>query len=169
MTHLNALYPTLQIAIGPVILISGIGLLLLSMTNRLGRTVDRSRDLAREYRRDDRDDRRRVVAQLEILLRRAQIMRAAIASAAVSLLLAALLIICLFVGALFQLDIAAFLVGMLFGSCVLSLIVSLCLFIWDVNLALRALKLEIDPLLREPITGDASEGGTETPMGTLRV
>ena len=35
--------PVLQIAIGPVILISGVGLLLLTMTNRLGRAIDRAR------------------------------------------------------------------------------------------------------------------------------
>jgi hypothetical protein len=40
--------PLLQIAIGPVILISGVGLLLLSMTNRFGRIIDRSRILAQE-------------------------------------------------------------------------------------------------------------------------
>ena len=37
------LIPVLQTAIGPVILISGIGLLLLTMTNRLGRAIDRAR------------------------------------------------------------------------------------------------------------------------------
>ena len=40
------LVPILQMAVGPVILISGVGLLLLSMTNRLGRVIDRSRLLA---------------------------------------------------------------------------------------------------------------------------
>ena len=40
---LTALIPILQVAIGPVILVSGVGLLLLSMTNRLGRIVDRRR------------------------------------------------------------------------------------------------------------------------------
>ena len=39
------LIPTLQLAIGPVILISGIGLILLSMTNRYGRLLDRARRL----------------------------------------------------------------------------------------------------------------------------
>jgi len=34
---LTQLIPVLQVAIGPVILISGVGLLLLSMTNRYGR------------------------------------------------------------------------------------------------------------------------------------
>jgi hypothetical protein len=33
----------LRDAIGPVILISGVGLLLLTMTNRLGRAIDRAR------------------------------------------------------------------------------------------------------------------------------
>jgi len=40
------LIPVLQTAIGPVALISGIGLLILSMTNRLGRVIDRGRSLA---------------------------------------------------------------------------------------------------------------------------
>ncbi|MBL8732337.1 MAG: DUF2721 domain-containing protein [Planctomycetes bacterium] len=44
---LSDLLPVLQTAIGPVILISGIGLLLLNMTNRYGRIIDRSRDLLR--------------------------------------------------------------------------------------------------------------------------
>jgi hypothetical protein len=43
--QLKDLFPDLQIAIAPVILISGVGLLLLSMTNRLGRTIDRARQL----------------------------------------------------------------------------------------------------------------------------
>ena len=37
------LIPSLQIAIGPVILISGVALLMGSINNRLGRTIDRSR------------------------------------------------------------------------------------------------------------------------------
>ena len=36
------LIPIIQTAVGPVILISGLGLLLLTMTNRLGRIIDRS-------------------------------------------------------------------------------------------------------------------------------
>ena len=47
---LTELIPILQIAIGPVILISGVGLLLLSMTNRLGRAIDRARILRQELR-----------------------------------------------------------------------------------------------------------------------
>lgn len=56
-TQLNDLIPVLQIAIGPVILISGVGLLLLSLTNRFGRAVDRSRQIIRELREAGPDDR----------------------------------------------------------------------------------------------------------------
>jgi len=45
---LQQLIPVIQTAVGPVILISGVGLLLLSMTNRFGRVLDRARLLARE-------------------------------------------------------------------------------------------------------------------------
>jgi hypothetical protein len=42
----DSLLPMIQLAITPVILIAGVGSLLLSMTNRLGRIVDRTRILA---------------------------------------------------------------------------------------------------------------------------
>ena len=37
LTSLEQIIPELRDAVGPVILISGVGLLLLTMTNRLGR------------------------------------------------------------------------------------------------------------------------------------
>jgi len=48
VSSVEELIPVLQTAIGPVILISGIGLLLLTMTNRLGRVIDRARGLSAE-------------------------------------------------------------------------------------------------------------------------
>src|SRR5688572_19515401 len=54
---LNEIVPVLQVAIGPVILISGVGLLLLTMTNRLGRAIDRARSLVRELREGRDHDR----------------------------------------------------------------------------------------------------------------
>ena len=44
--HLDDIVPFLQLSIGPVIVISGVGLLLLSMTNRYGRVIDRTRFVA---------------------------------------------------------------------------------------------------------------------------
>ena len=136
------LIPILQVAIGPVILISGVGLLLLTMTNRFGRIIDRTRQLSRELRSAQSPEPDRVLAQLEILLTRARIVRGAIAAASVSVLLAAVLIIVMFIGALFRLPSAALIVA-LFTCCLASLIGSLVLFIREVNLSLGALRLEV--------------------------
>ena len=136
------LIPILQVAIGPVILISGVGLLLLTMTNRFGRIIDRTRQLSIELRLARLPEPDLTLAQLDILHTRAHIVRGAIAAAAVSVLLAAVLIIVIFVGALFRLSFATAVVG-LFASCLVSLIGSLVLFLRDVNLSLRALRLEV--------------------------
>jgi hypothetical protein len=68
LTPVKELIPVLQVAIGPVILISGVGLLLLTLTNRYGRTIDRSRLLMRELRELAADDRERPEGQIAILI-----------------------------------------------------------------------------------------------------
>lgn len=136
----------LQVAIGPVILISGVGLLLLSMTNRLGRAIDRARMLHQDLHQEESTDQTRRQAQLRILWRRADLIRKSIICASVSLLLAACLIITLFVAALFRID-AGGIIVFLFTGCLLALIGSLILFIWDINQGLAALKLEIDDVI----------------------
>jgi hypothetical protein len=141
------LIPTLQLSIGPVILISGVGLILLSMTNRFGRVIDRSRLLLRDIRTASDSDRSRMVAELKILSTRARLVRAGIALAALSILLAAILIIGLFLGVLLQLGITVYIVAV-FILCMVSLILSLILFIADINLSLTALWVEMPPEVR---------------------
>jgi hypothetical protein len=139
---LSDLIPTLQLSIGPVILISGVGLILLSMTNRFGRIIDRSRLLLQDLSHKAAADRERIMAELNILSRRAKIVRAGIALEVLCVLMAALLIFALFLGVLLQLDIAALIVT-LFILCMISLVLSLFLCIVDINLSLKALWLEM--------------------------
>jgi hypothetical protein len=141
-TTVSQLIPVLQTAIGPVILISGVGLLLLTMTNRLGRVIDRSRILNRELRLVGETEIVPIRGQLDILSRRARLIRSAIALASVSVLLASILVIVLFLTALFQLE-DAWLITALFIGCMLVLIGSLIAFIRDINLSLVALRLEL--------------------------
>ena len=136
------LIPVLQTAIGPVILISGVGLLLLSMTNRFGRIIDRSRILAKELAEGSDDERQMARGQVEILWRRARLIRRAIALAATSVLFAALLMIVLFLAALEQLEVAAVVV-VLFSVCLLTLIGSLVSFIQEINQSLGALRIAL--------------------------
>jgi hypothetical protein len=141
--RLMDLVPILQMAVGPVILISGVGLLLLSMTNRLGRVIDRSRLLAEALRKAAPQERSRFESQLGILSRRARLVRLAIILAALSVLLAAVLIIALFLAALLRLEIGI-LVVVVFVGCMTSLIGSVIVFIADINLSLSALSLEVE-------------------------
>jgi hypothetical protein len=141
-TQLSQLIPVLQTAIGPVILISGVGLLLLSLTNRFGRAVDRTRQMLREMRAAAGDDKKRFAGQVENLYQRARLIQRAIIFATVSLLFAAVLIITLFVTALMKME-SALLISLLFICCLASLILSLIAFIMDIRLSLQALKLEL--------------------------
>jgi len=143
---LSELVPVLQIAVGPVILISGVGLLLLSMTNRLGRAIDRARILRGEWSHAEPPVQQRTTAQLHILWRRADIIRKSIFLASLSLLLAACLIITLFAAALMRWD-AGGVIVCLFAGCLGSLIGSLVLFIRDINQSLAALRLELEDAL----------------------
>jgi len=144
---LREIAPVLQIALGPVILISGIGLLLLSMTNRLGRLIDRSRLLSEARRKATDEDRERVEAQIAVLSARARYMRRAIVLAVVSLLFAAILIITLFLAAVLRWEAVAVVV-LLFACCIVALIASLLAFLRDVNQSLTAIKLELGPYYR---------------------
>ncbi|HWD17915.1 MAG TPA: DUF2721 domain-containing protein [Verrucomicrobiae bacterium] len=136
------LIPILQAAVSPVILISGVGLLLLSMTNRLGRVIDRSRNLIDSVRAASASEKPRLVAQLHILARRARSVRLAITLATFSVLLAAGLVMVVFIGALGRVNVGAVCVA-LFIACLASLVGSVIFFLRDINLSLAALKLEL--------------------------
>ena len=141
--RLADLIPMLQFSIGPVILISGVALILGSINNRLGRTIDRSRHLA-EARNRSTDAQQRAVQdeQLKILWRRAHILQVAITLAVASVLCAALLIISIFVAAVCHLEIAAVVIA-LFICCLGCMIASLIFFLRDINMSLHALGMEI--------------------------
>jgi Cu/Ag efflux pump CusA len=143
---LDELVPVLQTAIGPMILISGVGMLLLNLTNRLARTIDRSRQLVEMMKHSDEEGRQRNKLQLDILWKRAKLLQSAIALVAVSALLAALLVIVLFITVLMKIE-AAFILSALFILCMSSLIAALVYFLRDINYTLHALALElhIDP------------------------
>ena len=153
MTSLEQIIPNLRDAIGPVILISGVGLLLLTMTNRLGRAIDRARQLKADLPRRTDAERAHVQEQVAIIYQRAKLIRMSITLAAFSALLAAALVVTLFVTALLQWQ-NGWLVSLIFIGCMVSLIASLVAFIRDINLSLRALKLELGSD-RESKAGDA--------------
>ena len=141
-TTLHEIVPVLQIATGPVIFISGVGLLLLTMTNRLGRTIDRARILCREPLDANGKRNPASLAQITIIYRRAKVLRLSIALAGFSVLLVSVLIIILFVGALLDWQ-EGVCVVLVFIASMVSLFGSLVAFLYDINLALHALRQEL--------------------------
>jgi hypothetical protein len=135
--------PSLQTAIGPAILISGSALLLLTMTNRLGRTIDRARSLISDFVTGDPHAKEKIQAELVILWKRARIIRLAISLVSISALCAALLIIVLFLTTLWHLELNL-VISVLFLGCLTCLIGSLVVFIHDTNRSLAALKVELN-------------------------
>ncbi|HTB83975.1 MAG TPA: DUF2721 domain-containing protein [Candidatus Sulfotelmatobacter sp.] len=141
-TSLEQIIPELRDAVGPVILISGVGLLLLTMTNRLGRAIDRARQLQNELAAQSGAERAATRAQVDIIYRRAKIIRLAILFSVGSALLAAVLVMTLFLGAWLRWD-YAWGACLVFTACLVSLCVSLVAFMADINLSLHALRLEL--------------------------
>ncbi len=133
-------------------MISGVGLVLLSMTNRYGRVIDRAREISALKRHAGGPERAHFQAQLLILVRRARLVRLAIALASLSLLFAAVLIMTLFLIALFTLE-AALLLVVLFMGCTACLVASLVVFLLDINISLRAFELEARHEGAEPHPG----------------
>jgi Protein of unknown function (DUF2721) len=144
---LNDLLDTLRLSITPVILISGIGMILLSLTNRFGRIVDRTRQLSVEFREVSPEDQDRILHELQILSSRAKVMRRSNLLAVMSILFVSLIIVDLFCSAIYNLH-TEYLLTTLFILSIISLIGALILLIHDLDLSLRALWVELPKLLK---------------------
>ena len=80
MDSLSSFLPIIQLAITPVILISGMGALMITLTNRMARIVDRTRVVAEAMPAATPEDRRHLESQLDIMWRRALLLRRAVTS-----------------------------------------------------------------------------------------
>ena len=132
-------FEALQQAVSPVILISAYGLLLLSMTNRLGRAIDRARQLVREGSPVKEE-------QITIIARRAVRIRSAIVFTSLALIAAALLVLVLFGSVHLTINIAS-VVAVLFIGSLVSLVIGLTYFLVDIFASLHAMQAELESAL----------------------
>ena len=132
----------LQMTISPVVLISAVGLLLLSVTNRISRPIDRCRALYREIKRGGATPSPSEQLQLDVLLRRAEVLRLSLGCLVFAILSAIAMILVMIATAFTPLILHEIIVFLLTLS-VISILLSLALLLYDVTLALRALKLEV--------------------------
>jgi hypothetical protein len=139
----NQFLSVIQIAITPVILISGIGALMLTLTNRLGRIVDRTRALAGQMHGASGDERAHLESQLAIMWRRARLQRWAVTLAGTSMLISCLLVLAIFIDALLGRGFGVELV-VIFVASVVCLVSALAAFVRDIWVSLQALQLDVD-------------------------
>ncbi len=136
----------LQSCITPVALISGVGLLLLTLTNRLGRTIDRTRELVAELDKGVSDRESVKKNEIIILYQRSRVLRTSIGAMVVSVISSMLIIPVLFFMILLELDLR--MAGyFLFVLSILSILISALYFFKDIILSLKALKLEVKDYL----------------------
>jgi hypothetical protein len=141
VTELDSLTRVLQASISPVAMVSGVGLLLLSLTNRFGRVTDRLRKLTTE-RAPGGKAAEHVERQIQIFYSRARIIRSAISAAVGCMLFASFMVLLLFGMAVGQLHLQKFIL-LLFALSLACLIGCLVLFLADMRLSLRAVQEEL--------------------------
>ena len=131
----------IQLALGPVFLISGVGITLSMLTARLARIVDRARTL--EDRRDATTDEQRIAdidQDLRYIVRRTRYINGAIILSTLSAFFTALVVTLLFASAFLPLNVGAA-IAIMFVCSMLGLVSSFALFLIEVRLATRSLRI----------------------------
>jgi hypothetical protein len=133
----------MQASIASVAMISGVGLLLLSMTNRYGRTIDRLRILIKEAAAaTDSQVKAKLAFQIKVMYERCRIVRTAVILASSSIFFVALTILLIFISQLLAVN-PGMVTVIAFSMSLVCLVVSLMFLIKDLTISLKAVETEI--------------------------
>lgn len=139
-SHVADAARVIQLAIAPVFLLTGVSALLGVLSSRLGRTIDRARVLEALLESVDVTRLARMHEELDVLSRRAKLIYRSIALGVITALLICGVIGVLFVSAFTRVDVSLVVAG-IFIAAMASLIFSLLLFLREVFLATRVLRI----------------------------
>ncbi len=138
----NNVSQAIQLALGPVFLLTGIAGMLNVMTGRLSRIIDRGRRLSENAIPTGPEVREVVRDELHELERRRHLASAAITACTLAALLVCLVIATLFVEVMLHAPLE-WLVGGLFTGSTLALVAGLAFFLREVQLATRTSRIPI--------------------------
>ncbi len=128
----------IQSAVAPVFLLSGVGVTLGVLTNRLARIVDRARHLE-QLSLTESARAESTTASLRVLARRAHYINIAITLCTISALLVSLVVMSLFTSAFIAINLSA-LIAILFVLAMICLTAAFGSFLYEVRLATRSLQ-----------------------------
>ncbi len=146
MNSLHFFQDFLKSTISPIALISGVGLILLSVTNRLGRTIDRARYFVNRFQDNPKSKDEKSIKQLQILYKRSKLLRSSIIAISLSILFSSLLIPSLLLINLYKLNFNQLCI-ILFTLSAISIICSAFFLVCDVSLTLKALDYQVKEYL----------------------
>ena len=131
----------IRLAVAPVFLLSGVGIMLTVFTNRLARAVDRARELERSAAQVPEADRvQELLAPLATLARRGRLLSFAITLCTICALLVSVVVVVLFLGESFNFRIS-YAIDALFIAAMLSFIGAILCFLREVFIATAALRI----------------------------
>ena len=129
----------IQSSLAPVFLISGVGVMLGVLTNRLARIVDRARVWEAEAEKET-ERAADLEERLQVLARRARYISSAITMCAISALLIALVVVALFAQAFLAVELSA-VIAILFVAAMMALTVAFLVFLIEVRIATAAIRI----------------------------
>jgi hypothetical protein len=132
--HIPVISGVIQLAVAPVFLLTAIGTLIAALNIRLGRAVDRRRDLEEKLPSMPAAEVQSATEELQIIARRIRFVYFAITCAVTSGLFVCLLIAGAFLGAFVRVDLS-YTIGAMFVFAMLALIGCLLLFLREIFLA----------------------------------
>jgi hypothetical protein len=131
----------LSAAVTPLVLISGVGLILLSLVNRYSHAIDRTRQLYNTPK-DNPELFEKRNKQVAHMYRRCSILRRSIGFLIVCVACSGLIILFSVVQLLIHVNLDMIKVFLLFTG-ILSLVISILLFFVDIRLSMKALDIEL--------------------------
>ncbi|MEI6418131.1 MAG: DUF2721 domain-containing protein [Sphingomonadales bacterium] len=144
----DAVAGAIQLAVAPVFLLTATGAMLNVMVTRLGRVVDRARHLEEHINQYNEPRRLLAMGDLAVLDR-----RIVAANWAVALSTSAALLVCVVVALLFFEEQTGLplgtMIAWLFVAATVLLTGGLLLFLWEVQLALRSVRVRAAAINRE--------------------
>lgn len=133
---------TLSAALAPVTLISGVGLLLVSMSARYCHATSRIRQLLAERKEESEDFHEEIDQSIDLIYKRASLLKTGILTLMISAAFSSLQVLVIVIERLFSLDLSLMKSTMLLAS-VIFIVISSCIYVSEVQVSVKALGLTV--------------------------